>query len=176
MVSKITLVLVSTVTVGAGGATSIEFTGIPATATNLYVTMSLKASSGSGWLWFRFNSDTGANYSSRSLYGDGSTAYSQSWTGNDKLWTQNIYPSSAAQWGNTALYMPNYTSSNAKSVSIDGNMENNGSYAIQGIFAGLWSGTSAVTSLTIIPDGTMAQYSTASLYTITKGSGGATVS
>jgi hypothetical protein len=46
------------------------------------------------------------------------------------------------------------------------------------IIAGIQTSTAAITSLTITlqASDTIAQYSTASLYTITKGSGGASVS
>lgn len=173
-----TMKLISTVTVGAGGASSIEFSSIPQTGTDLYLTMSLKASSGSGWLWFTLNNDTGSNYSSRNLNGTGSSVGTQSLPNMAKLYSMGgLFPPSTHQWNNVSLYIPNYAGSIAKSMSIDGVTENNATLAYQAIVAGLWSGTAAISSLQILPDGTMAEGSTASLYTIlTDGATGANVS
>jgi hypothetical protein len=76
------------------------------------------------------------------------------------------------------IYIPNYTGSTAKSVSVDGVMENNATYAAAGIIAGLWNDTAAVTSVSISSEvATLVQYSSATLYGILKGtSNGVTVS
>jgi len=73
------------------------------------------------------------------------------------------------------LYLPNYTSSVAKSVSGDNVSENNATASTQTITAGLWSGTDPITSIEIFGSGTnLAQYSSASLYGMRKGSDGTT--
>jgi hypothetical protein len=65
------------------------------------------------------------------------------------------------------LTIANYTSSANKSFSIDETLENNGTTGVQGIYAGLWSNTSAVTSLSFTKaSNTYVQHSTASLYII----------
>lgn len=176
------MTLVSTVTVGAGGAASIEFTGIPQTATDLLVVLSGRSTdaSTSDSVFLTFNNSS-SSYSYRNLYGTGSATGSLS---NSGLGSMPIYRAinaanaTAKTYGNTAIYVPNYAGSTAKSVSADGVNENNATAAEQFTVAGLWSGTSAITSLKLTPgSGTnFTQYSTASLYTITKGSGGATVS
>jgi hypothetical protein len=76
----------------------------------------------------------------------------------------------ANTFSNTEFYIPNYTSSVAKSVSINGVGENNATQSAQAITAALWTGTAAITSVTILPSSgnTIAQHSTASLYIITK--------
>jgi hypothetical protein len=68
------------------------------------------------------------------------------------------------------IYIPNYTSSNYKSAISDTVTENNATLSFADLYAGLWRSTSAITSITIGPNGTgFAQYSTFSLYGITKG-------
>ena len=72
---------IAIVTVGAGGASSIEFTSIPNTYSNLLVVLSVrtsKAGSYTGSFGMQFNGDTGSNYTNRDLYGTGSVAGSAS--------------------------------------------------------------------------------------------------
>lgn len=171
-----TMTLVSSIQVGAGGAASIEFTGIPQTGTDLVVMMSARSGSTSNVVYLQFNNDTTeTNYTYRYVLGNGASA--SSFTANNS--PAAVYtPSSAtaSTFANTQIYVPNYTGSTAKSASIDGVTENNATTALQEIRATVWTGTAAVTSLKLIGAGNFVQYSQASLYTITKGSGGATVS
>jgi len=72
-----TFVKIASVTVGAGGASSIDFTSIPGTYTDLKVVISARGSrsnSGSQTVSVRFNSDSGANYSRRSSTDGGADA------------------------------------------------------------------------------------------------------
>jgi len=60
---------IATVTVGSGGAASIEFASIPSTFQHLQIRfMGLLSSSNQG-VWVRFNDDSAANYSCHLLYG-----------------------------------------------------------------------------------------------------------
>ncbi len=176
-----TMTLVSTVTVGAGGSSSITFSAIAGTATDLLLVYSLRsnrASADNDNPMVNFNSDTGSNYSIRWLRGNGSAASSFGTT-TTFLYGGNTTAtvSTASTFANAQMYIPNYAGSTSKSISIDSVNENNDITAYASINAGLWTGTAAITSITIAPQlGTLwEQYSTASLYTITKGSGGATV-
>ena len=159
--------LVSTVTVGSGGAASIEFTGIPQTGKDLLVVYSARSVSGgfSSRVWL--NGDTtDANYERRGLRGDGSSVISVS--GNFAVFGL-ITPSTstANTFGNTAITIANYTGSSQKSVSVDSVTERNATESYIEITAGRWSNTAAVTSLQLTVGGdTLAQHSTASLYII----------
>ena len=176
-----TMTLVSTVTVGSGGASTIEFDSIPQTATDLFLVLSMRKSSGSSISFqdvvISFNNDaTSANYNTRVLYGNGSTTYSANYTYAGGF-ISSTYPqfNTANTFNNVSVYIPNYTSSTAKSVSMDNVAENNSSTTSMGINTGRWTGTAAITKVSLTATD-IQQYSTASLYTITKGSGGATVS
>lgn len=170
---------IAQVDVGAGGAASIDFTSIPGTYTDLMVVTSLKNSSQSlTQTLIRFNSDSGSNYTWRWLRGTGSAADST----NNATWGDStaIYVSyhDNVNYNNGSIYIPNYASATAKSVSSDGVEEQNTSAAYQLISAGTWSGTAAITSISVIKSsGTgFAQYSSATLYGISKsGATGATV-
>jgi len=165
------MVAIQTVTVGAGGASSIEFTSIPQTYTDLLIVLSGRTSNAAAAddFYVSFNSTT-TNYSNRTLSGNGSTASS----GNSTAWAgiygvTNGANATASTFSNAQIYVPNYTSSNNKSVSSDSVSENNATGAFSRLVAGLWSNTSAINQITITTDtGDVAQYSTATLYGIKK--------
>ena len=116
-------------------------------------------------------------FSMRVLLGSSTVAVSSSGSYDGGL--ANTSSSTANTFSNTSIYFPNYSGSSNKTYSMDTAYENNttASYqAVMKIQAGLWSNTAAITSLTLTGFGNFAAGTTASLYTITKGSGGATVS
>lgn len=180
------MTLISTVTVGAGGAASIDFTSIPGTFTDLVVMFSLRGtvSAGVSNTKLTFNGST-TNYSGRTLmgFGNGSAGYTE--TNIDQYSAPWPFINFYANVGSTAtsntfsngsLIVPNYAGSTNKSVSIEWVDENNASGAWCGVNGGLWANTAAITSLSLgAYSGTWVQYSTASLYGVTKGSGGASV-
>ena len=164
---------IASVTVGAGGASSIDFTSIPATYTDLVVKFSLRSADTSTLSKITFNNDNStSNYSQRRLYGDGSTSASDTLTSLGYLSPIGAGASSytANTFGNAEMYIPNYAGSTNKSVSIETVLENNfatGVYAT--LTAGLWSQTSTITSIKFAPfSTTFVQYSTATLYGILK--------
>lgn len=169
-----TFTKIASVTVGAGGAASMDFTSIPATYTDLCVKLSARQSGTSGTMNIQVNGDSGSNYSYRTLFGNGSSTGSQNASG-----TTFINPGSNAgnvNWNTTTsntfnnfeIYIPNYTGSNNKSVSIDSVVENNATVGYSLLEVGLWSSSASITRVTFIPAGieTFVQYSTATLYGI----------
>lgn len=158
---------IATYTVGSSGVININFLNIPQTYTDLVIKASMRSAYASTWdnLDVSFNGVT-TNISARRLYGDGTTTASDSVT--------NIYSASNAASSTTStfssyeVYIPNYTSSNYKSVSYDGVSEQNATAAYSALVAGLWSNTAPITSLTISSRASQnwAQYSTVSLYGI----------
>jgi hypothetical protein len=159
---------IATVTVGSGGAANIEFTSIPGTYTDLAVKLSGRSTTSDADMYISYNSNT-SNYSRRVLRGNGSAASSTS--GSDRyIGTIDSSGETASTFANWEIYVPNYAGSNNKSYSIDSVYENNATQAFQYLVSGLWSDTSAITSIKLefIAAGTFAQYSTATLYGIKK--------
>ena len=165
-------VLLEKITVGAAGASSVSFTGIPQTGyTDLVVKFAARGDAGaiSRSVYLTFNGSA-TSYSSRYLQGDGSAA--SSGTGG----STNIYAgectastATASTFANQELYIPNYASSNYKSVSVDSVAETNATTQYMGLQAGLWSNTAAITSIGLAPGtGNFAQYSTFYLYGVAK--------
>ena len=168
-------VLIEKISVGAAGASSVTFSGIPQTGyTDLVVTCSARGNrtNATDALSFKFNSDsTAANYSVRSLFGTGSAAGSfSSSTYSDDVAYISGNSATANTFGSTVLYAPNYTSSTAKSFSVDSVGEDNSSAIRMNMTAYLWSGTAAITSINIFNEiGTsFIQYSTFYLYGVAK--------
>lgn len=168
------MTLISTATVGAGGAANIEFAGIPATYTDLILVLSARSTAAPTLdsPYFQINS-TGS--SGRRLEGTGSATGSYTTASNHIIGYIPAASATANTFSNITLRIPNYTASAAKTVGIESVMENNTTAAYSILAATYCANTSPVSTITII-SGTFAQYSTASLYGVTKGSGGATVS
>jgi hypothetical protein len=174
-----TFTLIASSTVGAGGAANIAFTSIPSTYTDLCVKISSRSDRNVfNWtnIKVQFNSST-SGYTYINLIGDGATASSVNNTNDGEgstgimVLAQSQATNTANTFGNVELYIPNYASSNNKSMSADGASETNATAAGMGLTAGLWSNTAAITSITLIPQigGTafnFLQYSTAYLYGI----------
>jgi hypothetical protein len=168
----ITYKAIATVTVGSGGASTISFSSIPATYTDLVVKVSARTNNpyNQDWLLMMFNNSNSSLKALR-LSGTGSSADSSSNTGS-QIWGATAVgaTATASTFSNADIYVPNYTSSNYKSWSTDTVNEINatGTEVITNLFAGLWSSTAAITTVTLTPfsAGTIQQYSTATLYGI----------
>jgi len=163
-----TMTLIASSTIGSGGATSIDFSSIPATYTDICIKISARTDNGDGAVLVWFNNDTTAsNYLKIRLLGEGTSGASSSSASDSKMLFVDSTGQTASTFGNSEIYIPNYLSSNQKSVSVDSVIENNGNYTVDGLFAGKWSGTSAINRVTIAAQtGSFVQYSTAYLYGI----------
>jgi hypothetical protein len=156
-------------------ASSITFSSIPQTFTDLYLKISARtnrASTQDDFILLKPNNST-SNLTNRRLYGQGSTVFSFSGTviyGGAASTTSQT----ANTFGSCAVYIPNYTSTANKSFSTDFVNENNATSAVAGIAAGLWSDSSAITSLVLAPEtGTQFEIGTSmTLYGILAGTDG----
>lgn len=171
------MTLISTTTVGAGGASSITFSGISGTYTDLLIVVNARSASTDSVGFVRFNGLT-TNLSCRFLQGDGSSVLSSA-DGSNVYFTLTRSDSDSNIFSNTQIYVPNYAGSTNKTISVDGTYSVNSSGASRlHLIAGLWASTAAITQVTLVTSSgnNFVQNSTVSLYGITKGSGGATVS
>ena len=156
--------LISSVTVGAGGAANITFSSIPATYTDLIILYSTRAES-SGTSWINITLGSGGTYSKRYLYGNGAGSVN-SGTGvfainEDQGYTANTY-------SNGEMYIPNYLSNATKFVMADSVSERDSAGGETVFGSNSWSGTSAISTIVLTTDGgtDWEQYSTAYLYGI----------
>ena len=170
-----TMTLIASNTVGSGGVSSVTFSSIPATYTDLKIVVSPKSSyTGSYYdnMLMTFNG-VGSAYSFLRFIGiGGGTSTDGPFTSQSVIYIGEIDASGGSITSNTfsnnEIYIPNYTTSNYKSISIDKTLENNSSSNyILGFVAGLWSNTSAISSITFTnASGSFVQYSTFYLYGI----------
>jgi hypothetical protein len=160
---------IASVTVGSGGAASIDFTSIPATFTDLVLVYSARVTTAGGddEALISLNSST-SNFSNRNIFGTGSTASSTTSPARF-AGSVNASGSTASTFSNIQIYFSNYTGNTNKSYSIDSVAENNATAIVSRLAAGLWSDTSAITSISLsLASGSFVQYSTATLYGIKK--------
>ena len=156
----------SAVTVGSGGASTIDFTSIPNTYTDLVLKVSARSnrSDTTDNLIISFNGST-SSLSFRYLQGSGATAYSSSGL-TGYVGSLNGNTATSSTFGNAEIYIPNYAGSTNKSVSSDTVDETNGTNAYATLTAQLWSNTAAITSISLKPQvgSLFVQHSTAYLY------------
>jgi hypothetical protein len=157
-------VLLEKITVGAAGAASVTFNNIPQTGyTDLKIVASWRGNSASSVSIYMSLNGSASSFTGKYLYGDGSATSSGSigqYVGScpGSNFTANTFAS-------TEIYIPNYTSANYKSFSVDNVDETNATASDSNLIAGLWSNTAAITSISIAPSGSsFIQYSTFSLY------------
>jgi hypothetical protein len=171
-----TMVLLEKIVVPSGGASSVTFTSIPQSYTDLNVLASTRSTGDQAsvnycQLRLELNGNT-SNYSDRLLYGIGGLgAGSLSYTNAYVTWAGASTDSTAtaSTFSNVSIYIPNYASSNNKSISSDGATESNATNSILTLDAGLWANSSAITSLKFtLETGNFAEYSTFYLYGVAK--------
>lgn len=164
-----TFTKIASITVGSGGAATMDFTSIPSTYTDLVVKHSTRyTSNGDASTYIRFNTDSGTNYQRRLMYGDGSTFGSGGGAANLGYGgAVGLSTMTANSFASNDIYIPNYTSSSQKSFSVEGASETNDTTAYILISGNYWTGTAAINSITLFPSGgNFVQYTTATLYGI----------
>jgi hypothetical protein len=168
-----TYTLISSNTVGSGGAADVTFSSIPATYTDLKLVMSARCNNSAVGddIVYQFNGDTtSGRYSYKFLLGNGAAASS---SGNSST-TFNYFglvdaaTATTSTFSNSELYIPNYAGSNQKSSSVDGVSESNATTAYATLVASLYNQTTAISSIKIYSavSNSFVQYSTFYLYGI----------
>lgn len=161
--------LIETVSL-ASSAASVTFQSIPQDGLDLLIVLSLRSTSSQTideTLWSINNITNTFRY--RRLLGSGNGVTTFSGT---ERWTIPVAPNTgmtANTFGNAQFYLPNYTSTEHKTVAAESLYEfNNDSNVYQGILAGVWETTSAINKITIANSsgGNWETNSSASLYKI----------
>ena len=174
--------LIATLDAGAGGAagsfesiatstptsgSSITFSAIPSTYKHLQIRVNSRFSGTDERIDLRFNSDTGSNYAYHWLTGDGSAA-SASGASTQTSALGVAYATGTANIAAAAIIdIHDYAStSKAKTIRSANAWDTNGSGRMR-LSSGLWTSTSAVSSITLtLNSGTFATGTTIALYGI----------
>ena len=148
-----TYTLISSNTLSASAA-SVTFSSIPATYTDLCLKISARTTEANNDSSFNvtFNGVTTTTYSRTRLRGTGSVASSSSLSNATSIDTGDNATGSTATsntFSNVEIYIPSYTASQNKPVSLFNVLENNSTAANMNAAAGLWRNTSVITSITL---------------------------
>jgi hypothetical protein len=150
---------IASITLGAAAA-SVTFNSIPQTYTDLVIVSQAKLTTNTRAVIMRFNNDTGSNYSLTRVYGDGATAYSDRFTGQDGIDVAFISPSN---WNISRHNIQNYSNSTTYKTTL-GRWDDSAAYSV--LMSGLWRSTSAITSMSLTVADTFVSGSTFDLYGI----------
>lgn len=140
-------------------ASSVAFSDLPGTYTDLYIVLSSRHSNTNGFTsptFIRFNGSS-SGYSNRVLsasYSNGTVqSYGDLYNVTSASWVDDSPDSglTANTFSNTEIYVPNYAGSTNKSFSVTNVSEQNGNTTDTWRVAAaacLWSNTAAITSVT----------------------------
>jgi hypothetical protein len=161
-----TFELISSTTVGLLGASSISFTSIPSTYTDLVVKMTARSTvaANNEDITMAINSQSAGSW--RVLYGTGAAVGSTSSGTFSFVAESNGATTTSNTFANIEIYIPNYTSSNVKVVTSDNVTENNATDVRTLLNVTSMTNGTAISSITFTPavSGSFVQYSTAYLY------------
>jgi hypothetical protein len=162
---------ISTVTVGAGGQTTISFTSIPSTYKHLQLRVFARTNrtpSATDPMDVTINSDTGSSYAWHALYGGGSTAGAVGLGSQSRMYLSSMGSGSLGNYGVTIVDFLDYANtSKYKTMRALSGTDANGSGSIY-LESDLWTSTSAITRLDLVSQSasTFLQYSSFALYGI----------
>ena len=168
-----TMTKLSTVTVGAGGVSSISFSNIPQNYTDLLIKASPDSTYTGGYygdgLLLTLNGDTTVtNYNYRFLYAyDTSSGSGAGNTNGIALFPDDASTMTNNAFGNIDIYIPNYAGYNIKTATVEFASEvNSANNWVTGFWCSKWNNASPITSITLTPtiSYVFKQYSTFTLY------------
>ena len=161
---------ISTVTIGSGGAASVEFTSIASTYQHLQLrALTKRSATGTENLRMEFNSSTtAATYAYHVLrgYGTGADAFGAD-TGQYIGMNAVVSSANTSIFGATIIDILDYTSTSKNKVarSFSG-YDTNGGGAVH-IQSMLWESTNAITGIKLYPEtGNFAEFTSIALYGI----------
>lgn len=145
-----TYVALDKVTISGSSTTSVTFSSIPSTYTDLVIVASTRdnrPSSVDDGLSFRFNSDSGSNYSETFIYGTGSTSANVRTT-NSTFGNVRYIPGSTATTGDlstTIIHLMNYSNTTTYKTLLSRSGSASSTVAAN---VNLWRSTSAINQIT----------------------------
>jgi hypothetical protein len=137
-------------------ASSVTFSSIPATYTDLVLRVSARTDQASSSSYARVTiNGTSSGYSETTLDSSGGTIYSNKFNTYGYFGPGNtVYlpgsSNTANTFGSTEFYIPSYTVAQNKPISWFSTTENNATSIYGAAEAGLWSNTAAITSISLL--------------------------
>lgn len=151
MASTYTLITSQTL---SASATSVTFSSIPSTYTDLVLkcsTRDTQVGSMNGTLNFTLNGNTSTVYSTTYVEGYSASAASGRRSSQTAMYVQNLDSSgnTANTFTNIEIYIPSYTAAQNKPFSVSVAAQDNSANSTDSAYAGLFSSTTAISSITI---------------------------
>ena len=145
---------------------SITFNSIVGTYASLQLRI-LGFASTANYFGLQFNSNTGANYTRHAIIGDGSTVTAFGNTGRTycQISSGSSNPSTTNGYGIIVDVLDYASSTKNKTIRSSSGLDANGSGEMS-LWSHLWVNTNAITSITVLTDGTFSSGTTISLYGI----------
>jgi len=161
---------IATVTVGAGGSSTITFSSIPSTFKHLQIRelSQINVAGASKDVYMRFNSDTATNYSMHTLYGNGTTATAAATASATYIELASTGTTAGASvFSAGVIDVLDYSDTNKyKTTRSITSWDGNGT-GVTFFYSGNWRSTSAVSTITLTAStGSFSQYSSFALYGI----------
>ena len=137
----------------SSSAASVTFSAIPGTYTDLVLRISTRTDSAaaSSTLLLTLNNDTTTLYSTTRLRGDGATPTSARTSSAANIAGTQVDGNTATSntFSSTEIYIPSYTASQNKPISIDNAHEDNTTTAYREAIAGLYRSTTAISEVKV---------------------------
>lgn len=139
---------IATTTVAGSSTTTITFSSIPSTYTDLIIVAQYRAVS-NNYLMVRLNGDTGNNYSRTEMQGTGSSISNFSGSNEPYAYISSVY-APTGEWATFILNLNNYSNTTTnKTILSRGNNATIGTSMV----ANLWRNTAAVNTILLTPIG-----------------------
>jgi hypothetical protein len=149
-------------------ASSVTFSSIPATYTDLVLIIDTRSDSTSASdtkLYVNFNGDTGSNYSQTFLFGNGSSAGSSRGSNQAFIYAGDISATGGSSYSgrsNVILQIQNYSNSTTNKTLLS--RVNSTNVLVEAV-VGLWRNTAAITSVALDLEGSP-QFISGSTFTL----------
>lgn len=131
----------------SSNTTSLTWSSIPSTYTDLVIVVSnVTSTAAGGTIYLQFNNDTSSNYSMTEIYGNGTSAASTRVSSTTVIPINYFITTGTSQTGQVSIaHIMNYNNSTTnKTVLVRENNASDASYPGAGAIVGLWRSTAQI--------------------------------
>ena len=160
---------IQTYTVSGTSTTTVTFSDIAGTYTDLILVADYATSVAGAQTIYYFNGVTsGTPYSTTEMYGVGSgSGSSYRFTNQNQLWfSSGVGSGSTLGQTNATIHIMNYANTTTNKTSLYRQNSNSGTYPGVVAGVGLWRSTSAITSVSIKADTGTTKFASGSIFTL----------
>jgi hypothetical protein len=142
----ITYTPIATTTISGSSTSTFTFSSVPSTYTDLILVVNAAVTSGTSYIYARWNGDTSAVYSRTELVGNGTSATSSRNGSEVVQWLGGTQLSTVSGAYNAIVQVMNYANTNVFKTTL---MRANRATEQTAAVVGLWRSTAAINSVTL---------------------------